>query len=104
MNTNVLKLNEDKTEILIGFKHERERIEAGLGSLGLKSKDDVKNLGIILDSGLSFKSLINQVTKTCFYHLKNIARIHPFLSLNDAEKLIHAFIFSRLECYIYWLT
>jgi len=34
MNKSFFKLNEDKTEILIvGPKHERERIEAGLGPL-----------------------------------------------------------------------
>ncbi len=68
-----------------------------MGSLALQSKKEVKNLGVILDCDLSFKSHINQVTKTCFYHLRNIARIRPFLSFNDAKKLIHAFIFSRLD-------
>ncbi len=65
--------------------------------LSLQSKKEVKNLGVILDCDLSFKSHINQVTKTCFYHLRNIARIRPILSFNDAKKLIHAFIFSRLN-------
>ncbi len=50
-----------------------------------------------MDCDLSFKSHINQVTKICFYHLRNIARIRPFLSFNDAKKLINVFIFSRLD-------
>ncbi len=40
---------------------------------------------------------MNHVTKICFYHLRNIARIRPFLSFNNAKKLIHVFIFSRLD-------
>ncbi len=66
------KIYKDKTEILVGKKKpERESIEAELGSLALQSKKEVKNMGVILDCDLSFKSHINQVTKICFYQLEN---------------------------------
>ncbi|KAI3373392.1 hypothetical protein L3Q82_021939 [Scortum barcoo] len=32
-----------------------------------------------------------------FYHLRNIAKIRHFLSQSDAEKLVHAFVSSRLD-------
>ncbi|KAF7651000.1 hypothetical protein LDENG_00117560 [Lucifuga dentata] len=32
-----------------------------------------------------------------FFHLRNIAKVQPFLTQQDAEKLIHAFISSRLD-------
>ena len=32
-----------------------------------------------------------------FFHLRNIAKIRNFLSKNDAEQLIHAFVTSRLD-------
>ncbi|KAI3356418.1 hypothetical protein L3Q82_017633 [Scortum barcoo] len=32
-----------------------------------------------------------------FFHLRNIAEIRHFLSQSDAEKLIHAFVSSRLD-------
>ncbi len=41
-----------------------ERIEAGLGSLALQSKKEVKKPGCYFGLWLSFKSHINQVTKT----------------------------------------
>ena len=34
---------------------------------------------------------------TAFFHLRNIAKIRPFLSQPDAEKIIHAFITCRLD-------
>ncbi|KAI5627309.1 hypothetical protein C0J50_10686, partial [Silurus asotus] len=57
----------------------------------------VKDLGVILDSNLSFKNYINQVTKTAFFHLKNISKLRIMLSISDAEKLIHAFMTSIID-------
>ncbi len=42
-------------------------------------------------------SHFKNITKVAFFHLRNIARIRPFLSRPDAERLIHAFITSRLD-------
>ncbi len=43
------------------------------------------NLGVILETGLSFSS---HVTKSA-YHLTNIARIRCFVSSQDLEDLVH---------------
>ncbi len=37
------------------------------------------------------------VTKTAFLHLRNIAKLRNMLSVSDAEKLVHAFMTSRLD-------
>ncbi len=57
----------------------------------------VKNLGVILDSNLSFENHISNVTKTAFFHLRNIAKLRNMLSVSDAEKLVNAFMTSRLD-------
>ncbi len=57
----------------------------------------VKNLGVILDSNLSFENHISNVTKTAFFHLRNIAKLWNMLSVSDAEMLVHAFMTSRLD-------
>ncbi len=46
---------------------------------------------------LSFSSHVKAVTKSAYYHLKNIARIRCFVSSQDLEKLVHAFITSRVD-------
>ncbi len=55
----------------------------------------VKNVGVILDSNVSFH--ISNVTKTAFFHLRNIAKLRIMLPVSDAEKLVHAFMTSRLD-------
>ncbi len=57
----------------------------------------VRNLGVMLDSNLSFENHISHVTKTAFFHLRNIAKLQNMLSVSDAEKLVHAFMTSRLD-------
>ena len=36
-------------------------------------------------------------SRTAFFHLRNIAKIRNILSQGDAEKLVHAFVTSRLD-------
>ena len=98
MNQNVLQLNQDKTEVIVfGNKEKRIAVSKHLESLSLKTRDQVRNLGVLIDSDLTFSSHIKSITKTAFYQLKNISRVKGFMSQTDQEKLIHAFISSRLD-------
>ncbi|KAI4895256.1 hypothetical protein NFI96_000433 [Prochilodus magdalenae] len=98
MGQNFLQLNKDKTEIIIfGNRHERHKLAAYLNSISLKSKELARNLGVLIDSELSFSSHVKAVIRSAFYHLKNINKIRDFLSKPDLEKLIHAFISSRID-------
>ena len=64
---------------------------------GTKRKPLAKHLGVLLDPDLNFESHISNLTKTAFYHLKNIAKVQSFLSQADTERRMHAFITSRLD-------
>jgi len=86
-----------KQILLLGPKSERETLFSKLGDLAPQTKPEVKSLGVILDSDLNFKAHISRVTKTAFFHLRNVAKVRPFLTQKDAEKLVHAFITSRLD-------
>ncbi len=72
-------------------------MNAYLDSRGQTTKNQVRNLGVILETDLSFSSHFKAVTKSAYYHLKNIARIRCFVSSQDLEKLVHAFITSRVD-------
>ncbi len=100
MTSNFLLLNSDKTAILlIGPKNSTHNLlDYNLQLDGCNvTSSTVKNLGVILDSNLSFENHISNVTKTAFFHLRNIAKLRNMLSVSDAEKLVCAFMTSRLE-------
>ena len=98
MSFNFLQLNKDKTELIIfGNKKKRAKVATGLNAKGFTAKETVKNLGVIIDSDLNFSSHIKSITKSAYYHLKNISKLRDLMSSKDLEKLIHAFISSRVD-------
>uniref|UniRef100_A0A8C7IHH4 Reverse transcriptase domain-containing protein n=1 Tax=Oncorhynchus kisutch TaxID=8019 RepID=A0A8C7IHH4_ONCKI len=101
MAANVLLLNSDKTEMLVlGPKKQRDlllNLTINLNGCTVVSNKTVKDLGVTLDPDLSFEEHIKTFSRTDFFHLRNIAKIRNFLSKNDAEKCIHAFVTSRLD-------
>ena len=90
-----------QTEVLvIGPKHLRNSLSRDLVTLDgitLASSSTVKNLGVVFDQDLSFNVHIKQISRTAFFHLRNIAKIRRIVSQADAEKLVHAFVTSRLD-------
>ena len=91
----VLLLNSDKTEVIvIGPKHLRETLSdqiVTLDGISLAPSSTVKNLRVM------FYPHIKQVSRKAFFHLRNIVIIRNILSQKDAEKLVHAFVTSRIQ-------
>ncbi len=84
----------DKTEmLLIGPKNSTQNLlDHNLQLDGCTvTSSTVKNLGVVLDSNLSFENHISNVTKTAFFHLRNISKLRNMLSVSDA------FMTSRLD-------
>ena len=101
MTCNFLLLNSDKTEVLlIGPKNYPQnplQYNFNLEGCPVTLSTTVKDLGVILDRNLTFENHISYVTRTAFFHLRNIAKLRNMLSVSDAEKLVHAFMTSRLD-------
>lgn len=46
---------------------------------------------------MAYTSHVKKTFRTAFYHLHNIAKIQHTLSQVDAEKVVNAFVISRLD-------
>ncbi len=101
MTNNFVLLNSEKTEVLIiGPKnYTSNNLEhcITLDGCSLDSSSSVRDLGVLFDSNLSFDRHDSSICKTAFFHLKNISKLRPMLSMLNTEMLINAFMKSRLD-------
>ena len=71
--------------------------DINIGNVTITPKTEVRDLGVIFDKHLAFTSQINNVCKSAFYALTNIRKIRNYLDSHSTERLIHAFISSRID-------
>ena len=102
MNSNKLKLNPDKTEVMaVGS------IWSPLGSIGISSVDisnssvnfqnTCRYLGVLLDNRLSLNKQVSNICSTCHYEIRRISCIRNILTQSAAAKLMSALVISRLD-------
>ncbi len=101
MDNNFLKLNGEKTEaILFGSPQQLKKVPTmriPIGDISIIPSYSVRNLGVIQDCNMTMSAHINRVSSCAYLHLRNISRIRPFLSQATTERLVHAFVTSRLD-------
>ena len=62
-------------------------------TLASKTSLHIKTLGVTLDIDLNLKRQIGTVIKSSLRQLRLLAKVKPYLSFDDLERVIHAFIF-----------
>ena len=100
MLVNHLKLNKDKTELLvISGKHLSRPIlqELSVVNETIRSSQNARNIGVIFDNHFHFNAHIASICKSSFYHLRNISCIRKYVSSNTTEILVHAVVSSKLD-------
>ena len=100
MTHNKLKLNDSKTELLhvkSRFAKNITTVDINIGNTVISPSNEVRDLGVLLDSCLSMSSHINSVCRSASFAIRKIGKIRRYLDKANAEKLIHAFISSRLD-------
>ena len=100
MIRNYLKLNDDKSEVLVFHtRHSPRPVMSNImvGEEGVTPSSSCRDIGIVFDDTLPFETHINSVCKTSLWHLRNIWRIRTYLDKPSLEILIHAFITNKLN-------
>ena len=102
MSTNFLKLNESKTEFLIlSSPHDVTKLpessEMSIGDVVVSNTNSARNIGAIFDCHLHMVDHVSALCRACYIHIRNIGRIRPYLTQDATERLVHAFISSKLD-------
>jgi hypothetical protein len=101
MAKNFLCLNDSKTEVLlIGSKSSHDKLDIPyikIGSEDIPPSLDARNIGFVFDHIMSCKKHINLTCKSAWNQLRNVGRIRQFLDDSSTERLIHAFVTSKLD-------
>ena len=101
MVQNHLKLNESKTELLIiGNPLLVKRCGVSTVKIGtecVSSTDSAKNIGVVLDSGLTMAAHVSSVTRACYLQLYRISQIRAYLTNEAASTLARSLILSKLD-------
>ena len=98
MLLNNLRLNNDKTELLV--LHTKYRPKPPLDSITVgdatvEPTSSARNIGAIFDDTMSFAEHVNDLCKTTFYHIRNISRISSII--DSTKTLVHVLVMSRLD-------
>ena len=100
MTTNMLKLNDDKTEIIALDGPRRTPVE--LQSLTVGNEEVViskviRLLGVDIDANLSLKHHVCNVAKKCLFMLKNMFKIRKCVDDKAAKAMVHTLITTKLD-------
>ena len=98
---NKLVLNDGKTKIIHIYSNFTKNCptcpDINIANVIITPKTEVRDLGVIIDKHLSFRSQINNVCKSACYALNNIRKIRKYLDSHSTERLIHAFTSSCID-------
>ena len=100
MNKYFLKMNSDKTEImLLHPKHLSNTVIQGIfvDKSCVRFTKECRYLGFYIDSNLSFEKQVNDVISVCNVKIRRIRRIRHLMNCKDTETFVRSVIFSRIN-------
>jgi hypothetical protein len=101
MAANFLKLNDDKTELLLIGNPKRlvkvNNFQLFIGSIIVKPSENARNLGVYFDSSLSFRTFIQRTAATATYHIRSLVAIRDHLPREYTSRLCSSLIINRLD-------
>ena len=68
-----------------------------VGEVTVEAVDFARNIGVIMDGGLTMKDHINAVCKSAYAQLQNVDLVRRFITKEAAATLIQSLVISRLD-------
>ena len=98
MHQNMLKLNADKTEVML-FSNPRtmDTISVDMGNSSIALTSCVRNLGVMFDSNMTMEQQVNAVCRSSYGQLRKIGHIRRYLSSVGTKSLVNGLVTSRLD-------
>ncbi|XP_061465627.1 uncharacterized protein LOC133376825 [Rhineura floridana] len=99
MRANKLRLNPDKTEMLLvgGSPDQMVDVRPVLDGVALPLNAQIRSLGVLLDPSLSLEAQIASVAQGAFYQLRLVAQLHPYLDRENLASVVHVLVTSKLD-------
>ena len=101
MNQNMLKLNDDKTELIVfASKYKQDLyndLSITIGDTVVDCSSQVRDLGVIFDRVLSLRQHVSCTSRACRFHLRSISRIRKYIPQDISIVLIKSLVMSRLD-------
>ena len=101
MRTNLLKLNDSKTEIiLLGTRqqlHKVRQFEIKIGQDNISPVPTARNLGVFFDQEMKWTSHINRLSASLFVTICSIVHVQHQLNKETAKIIIQALVLSKLD-------
>ena len=101
MDKKQLRLNENKTEFMVFSSKGNQEIQDIKNILvsgnPIQLAECVRDLGVLIDSGLTFVPQISDVVKKTSYCLRNIAFVRKYIDIDSIKKLVVGGVLSRLD-------
>ena len=100
MTSNMLKLNEDKSEIIL-LSSSRLRpsgdLSLQIGNATVDPSTTVKNLGVYFDQTLSMSEHVRRVCQVANFHMRNICHVRKYLTGEACSHAVRSLVLSRLD-------
>ena len=100
MRTNMLKLNSDKTEVMLfTAKHNAihiENVTVCFGDINITPVNTVRNLGVMFDSALNMEQQLNNICRSGYHQRRNIGHIRRYLTSDASKSLANGLITEPL--------
>ena len=98
-----LKVNEDKTKLLIIASNQKRRAEGGLsvsmviGGKEIKPESSARSLGVLISSDLSWREQTQAKLKDCGSQLAALRNVQTLVTKRRRKELAQSIVMSRLE-------